>query len=38
MYNKFEILLVVFMPNIKTNHAITYTNFNQSRENNLYSV
>ena len=35
MYNKFEILLVVFMPNITTNHAITYTNFNQSRENNL---
>ena len=27
MYNNFEISLVVFMPNISTNHAITYTNF-----------
>ena len=27
-YNNFEISLVVFMPNITTNHAITYTNFN----------
>ena len=26
MYNNFEILLVVFMPNITTTHAITYTN------------
>ena len=25
-YNNFEISLVVFMPNIITNHAITYTN------------
>ena len=25
-YNNFEISLVVFMPNIKTKHAITYTN------------
>ena len=25
-YNKFEISLVVFMPNITTNHAVTYTN------------
>ena len=25
-YNKFEISLVVFMPSITTNHAITYTN------------
>ena len=25
-YNNFEILLVVFTPNITTNHAITYTN------------
>ena len=25
--NNFEILLVVFMPNITTNHAITYTNY-----------
>ena len=26
MYNNFEISLVVFMPNITTNYAITYTN------------
>ena len=26
MYNNFEISLLVFMPNITTNHAITYTN------------
>ena len=26
MYNNFEISLVVFIPNITTNHAITYTN------------
>ena len=26
MYNNFEMSLVVFMPNITTNHAITYTN------------
>ena len=26
--NNFEISLVVFMPNITTNHAITYTNNN----------
>ena len=25
-YNNFEISLVVFMPTITTNHAITYTN------------
>ena len=25
MHNNFEISLVVFMPNITTNHAITYT-------------
>ena len=25
-YNNFEISLVVFMPNVTTNHAITYTN------------
>ena len=25
MYNNFEISLVVFMPNISTIHAITYT-------------
>ena len=27
MYNNFEISLEVFMPNITTNHTITYTNF-----------
>ena len=27
MYKNFEISLAVFMPNITTNHAITYTNF-----------
>ena len=27
-YNNFEISLVVFTPNITTNHAITYTNKN----------
>ena len=26
-YNNFEISLVVFMPNITTNHAIIYTNY-----------
>ena len=26
MYNNFEISLVVFIPNITTKHAITYTN------------
>ena len=26
-FNNFEVSLVVFMPNITTNHAITYTNF-----------
>ena len=25
-YNNFEISLLLFMPNITTNHAITYTN------------
>ena len=25
-FNNFEISLVVFMPNITTNHAVTYTN------------
>ena len=29
-YNNFEISLVVFMPNITTNHAITYTNQKQN--------
>ena len=27
MYNNFEISFVVFMTNITTNHAITYTNY-----------
>ena len=27
MYNNFEISLLVFMPNITTNHAITSTNY-----------
>ena len=26
MFNNFEISLMVFMPNITTNHAITHTN------------
>ena len=26
MYNNFEISLVVFMPNLTTNHAINYAN------------
>ena len=26
MYNNFEMSLVVFMSNITTNHAVTYTN------------
>ena len=26
-YNNFEISLVVFIPNMTTNHAITYTNY-----------
>ena len=30
--NNFEISLVVFMPNITTNHAITYTNKNNDLE------
>ena len=29
MYNNFEISLVVFMANIATNHAITYSNIKQ---------
>ena len=28
-YNNFEISLMVFMPNVTTNHAITYTNQNK---------
>ena len=31
-YNNFEISLVVFMPDITTNHAITYTNTEHSRK------
>ena len=34
MYNNFEISLVVFMPNITTNHAITYTNTTTNNNNN----
>ena len=29
-YNNFEISLVLFMPNITTDHAITYTNTGQT--------
>ena len=29
-YNNFEISLVVFMPNITTTHAITYTHFGRN--------
>ena len=29
-YNNFEISFVVFMPNITTNHAITYTDIGKS--------
>ena len=29
-YNNFEISLVAFMPNITTNHAITYTNYSSN--------
>ena len=32
--NNFEISLVVFMPNITTNQAITYTNFEEFQRNN----
>ena len=32
-YNNFEISLAVFMPNITTNHAITYTNDLRGNEN-----
>ena len=34
IYNNFEISLVVFMPNITTNHAITYTNSLDAFQNN----
>ena len=36
MFNNFKISLVVFIPNITTNHAITYTNLRLSRI--LFSV
>ena len=32
-YSNFEISLVVFMPNITTNHAITYTNKTDTKLN-----
>ena len=35
MYNNLEISLVVFVPNISTNHAITYTNY--GRGNGKYT-
>ena len=35
MYNNFEISLVVFMPNITKNHAITYTNIILKYLNNI---
>ena len=31
-YNNFEISLMVFMPNINTNHAITYTNTTENKQ------
>ena len=34
MYYNFEISLLVFMPNIATNHAISYTNF----QNTLFNL
>ena len=33
MYNNFEISLVVFIPNITTNRAITYTNSDHNFSN-----
>ena len=33
-YNNFEISLVVFMQNITTNHAITYTSFHKYMQSN----
>ena len=36
MYNNFEISLVVFIPNITTNHAITYTNFSLIASSNVW--
>ena len=37
-YNNFEISLVVFMPNITTNHAITYTNGLYNKFGEILSV
>ena len=34
-YNNFEISLVVFMPNITANNAITYTNNARSMYNDI---
>ena len=36
-YNNFDLSLVVFMPNITTNHAITYTNFAPELRSNFSS-
>ena len=36
-YNNFEISLVVFMPNIATNHAITYT-YLRKRNNKYHEI
>ena len=35
-YNNFEISLVVFMPNITANHAISYTNYWGRMQTDLY--
>ena len=37
MFNNFEISLVVFIPNITTNHAITYTKRSQLASGQKYS-
>ena len=37
-YNNFEMSLVVFMPNITTNHAITYTNTPSRMRKYYYGV
>ena len=37
-YNNFEISLVVFMPNITTDHAITYTNSDGPDSVGIFSV
>ena len=38
MYNNFEISLVVFMPNITTNHAITYTDYIPAKYSQIFST